>query len=374
MAESGRQWPCRRLAKEDAWRVLRAKRWAGERDIVMPRSELVGAGVITSSSGITSYRGSASADEYRGNVFVCEVAGNLFYRLQLTPDGGTFKAARVDGNAEMVASTDNWFRPVNFLNAPDGTLHVVDMYRENIEHAWSIPDDIHAAVDLESGRERGRLWRLSPPNFPLPKPPRLGRATTLELVATLENPNSWWRETAQRLLFERQDVSATPALRKLLKSGKTAQARLHALWTLDGLKNLRDEDVSIGLHDREAGVRENAIKLAEPRTNSPALTEALLKMSNDADATVRFQLAFTLGQISDARAIDALAEIARRDSADKWTRTAILSSVANSSAELLTRLLSDPKFIVNYGSVQLIHDLAQIIGARNRPAEIQRAF
>ena len=70
---------------------------------------------------------------------------------QLTPNGVTFKAARVDGKAEMVASTDNWFRPVNFVNAPDGTLHVMDMYRENIEHPWSIPADILAAVDLDLG-------------------------------------------------------------------------------------------------------------------------------------------------------------------------------------------------------------------------------
>src|SRR6266446_2826846 len=136
------------------------------------------------------------------------------------------------------ASTDNWFRPVNFVNAPDGTLHVIDMYRENIEHPWSIPDDIHAAVDLESGRERGRIWRLTPPNFKPRKPPRLGHATTVELVAALENPNSWWRETAQRLLFERQDKSAVSALRKMVKRGQTPRARLHALWTLAGLNGI----------------------------------------------------------------------------------------------------------------------------------------
>lgn len=215
MAESGDQLPVHRVSPPEPWRVLRAKRWAGERDIVMPRSELVGAGVVTSSSGITSYRGAAYPAKYRGNVFVCEVAGNLLYRLHLTPHGPTFKAARVDGQAEMVASTDNWFRPVNLVNAPDGTLHIVDMYRENIEHPWSIPDDIHASVDLESGREKGRLWRLTPPNFKPQKPPRLGGATTVELVATLENPNSWWRETAQRLLFERQDPSAVSALRRM---------------------------------------------------------------------------------------------------------------------------------------------------------------
>src|SRR4029434_3450201 len=108
----------------------------------------------------------------------------------------------------------------------------------------------------ESGRERGRLWRLTPPNFTPPKPPRPGHATTLELVATLENPNSWWRETAQLLLFERQDFSAVTALHAMVIRGRTAQARLHALWTLAGLNTLLDEDVLAGLQDAEAGVRE----------------------------------------------------------------------------------------------------------------------
>src|SRR4030095_7742791 len=108
-------------------------------------------------------------------------------------------------------------------------------------------------------RDRGRIWRLTPPNFKPPKPPRLGHATTVELVATLENPNSWWRETAQRLLFERQDPSAVSALRTMLKNGKTPQARLHALWTLAGLNSLKDEDVLAGMKDQSAGVRENAV-------------------------------------------------------------------------------------------------------------------
>src|SRR6185436_11655511 len=49
MAEAGDQLPVYRISEPEQWRVLRAKRWAGERDIVMPRSELVGAGVVTSS-------------------------------------------------------------------------------------------------------------------------------------------------------------------------------------------------------------------------------------------------------------------------------------------------------------------------------------
>jgi putative membrane-bound dehydrogenase-like protein len=374
MAESGDQLPVHRISQPELWRVLRAKRWAGERDIVMPRSELVGAGVVTSSSGITCYRGAAYPEKYRGNVFVCEVAGNLFYRLQLSPHGPTFKAVRADAEAEMVASTDNWFRPVNFVNAPDGTLHVVDMYREDIEHPWSIPDDIHAAVDLESGRERGRLWRLTPPNFKTPKPPRLGRATTAELVATLENPNSWWRETAQRLLFERRDQSAVPALRRMVTSGKTPQARLHALWTLAGLNALTDANVLVASKDQSAGVRESAVRLGEPRAGTATLREALLKLVSDPDASVRLQLTITLGEISGPRVAGTLATIAMHDTADVWIRMAVLSSVANTSDQLLPRLIAHEKFVASSNSTELIHELAQIVAVRGQTAEMQRVL
>jgi hypothetical protein len=95
------------------------------------------------------------------------VAGNLFYRMKLVPDGVTFKAVQVDGNKNFCTSDDLWFRPVNFVNAPDGCLHVCDMYREVIEHPWSIPDDIHTAVDLLRGKDKGRIWRLAPQSGPL---------------------------------------------------------------------------------------------------------------------------------------------------------------------------------------------------------------
>lgn len=370
MAESGDQLPVYRISPPEPWREIRAKRWAGERDINMPRSELVGAGVVTSASGVTSYRGTAYPEKYRGNVFVTECAGNLLYRLQLTPDAVTFKAERADGQQEMVASTDNWFRPVNFVNAPDGTLHVMDMYRENIEHPWSIPEDIHAAVDLEAGRDMGRIWRLAPPDFKPVKTPRLGSASSAELVATLENPNSWWRETAQRLLFERQDKSVVPALQTLVRQGKLPQARLHAMWTLEGLGALTNEDLLAALQDSAAGVREHAVKLAEPR----ALTDAILPLAKDADARVRFQVAFTLGELNDQRALDALAYIAKRDADDPWIRTAVLSSVANDSDELLARLLTDKVFTGDPASIDLISELSQIIGARGKSDEMQRVF
>src|SRR6185503_5123033 len=200
----------------------------------------------TSSSGATVYRSGAYGDAFRDNVFIGEVAGNLVHRQILARDGVTFKSRRADPDTEFVRSTDNWFRPVNFVNAPDGCLHVLDMYRETIEHPWSIPDDIKPKLDLQSGNDRGRIWRLTPPGFDLaksmPKFPKLSKATTEELVPLLESPHSWWRETAHRLIYERQDKSAEGPLRKIRFESKWPQARLHAMWSLKGLSCFSFED------------------------------------------------------------------------------------------------------------------------------------
>ena len=160
-----------RISPPEPWREFRARRWAANGK-VLPRSELVGAGFLTSSSGVTIYRGDAYPPEFRGQIFLGEVANNLIHRETVEPDGVTFRAQRADKGVEFVASTDTWFRPVNFVHAPDGTLNVLDMYRETIEHPWSIPDDVRAGLDLRSGEDRGRIYRMAPPGFharPAPK-------------------------------------------------------------------------------------------------------------------------------------------------------------------------------------------------------------
>jgi putative membrane-bound dehydrogenase-like protein len=409
-AAFGDQLPVYRISTFEPWREVRAKRWAGERDTINPRSELIGGGVFTSTSGLTIYRGASYPEKFRGAAILGEVANNVIHAQRLAADGATFKATPMFDKVEFVASTDIWFRPVNFVNAPDGTLHVVDMYRENIEHPWSIPDDIHAAVDLESGRDRGRLWRLAPPDFNPVKPPRPGSATTAELVSTLENPNSWWRETAQRLLFERQDKAAAPALRNLVKKSKAPQARLHALWTLAGLGELTDDDVFLGLKDKSPGVRENAVRLAEPRliystsssrreealTSPPdkvslltsaatstktkpprapkqPLLERVFQLANESDPRARLQVAFTLGELSDPRAPGKLADLIRRRAEDPWLRTAVLSSTGGHGDQLLVELLK-AKLATSRRHEDFITELARMIGARCQPEELQRVF
>jgi putative membrane-bound dehydrogenase-like protein len=366
--------PVFRISPPEPWRELRARRWAlvGK---AYPRSELVGSGFVTSSSGVTVYRGDACPDEFHGNIFLGEVAGNLIHRQTLEPDGVTFRARRADAGAEFVASVDTWFRPVNFVNAPDGTLHVLDMYREVIEHPWSIPDDIKDQLDLRSGADRGRIYRLAPPGFRWRQTPHLGQATTAELVALLEHPNGWHRETAHRLIHERQDQSAVPALRQMIRLGKNPLGRLHALWSLDGLGKLANEDLAIGLNDASQGVREAAVRLSESHLETNReLRDRVLALASDPVARVRFQVAFTLGEITDPRAAEALATIARRDGRDGWFRAAVLSSVPRHAGLLLASLLHDREFVKKQDGQVMLRSIALVIGAHGGASGAERAL
>jgi putative membrane-bound dehydrogenase-like protein len=365
--EPGDTLPVMRISPVEPWRDVRARRWVAENNKV-PRSELVAGGVFTSAAGITIYRGAAYPKEYYGQAFVAEVANNLVQRQTVVKDGVTFKIEPADKDAEFIASTDIWFRPVNFTNAPDGTLHVVDMYRETIEHPWSIPDDIRARLDLEQGRDRGRLYRLSPPGFKVPKPPRLGEASTAELVATLENPNAWWRETAQRLLFERQDQAAVAPLRALFQASGSELARLHALWTLDGLGALTDAELIRALGDASAGLREHAVRLAAPRiaTAAGALRDRVLSLARDPEIRVRYQLAFAAGGVNDERAIDVALEILRQDGSDKWVRSAALSASPEQCVRLAHRALRDTELLSSAPGRDVMRQLLFVAGAQNR--------
>ena len=372
VAESGDRVPVYPISPPEPWRAFRARQWATLMDRQYPRSELAPQGYFTSSSGLTIYRGSAYPRSFHGNVFIGEVANNLTHRQILEPDGVTFKATPAHEKVEFLASTDNWFRPVNYLNAPDGTLHICDMYRENIEHPWSIPDDIRARLDLESGRDRGRIYRLTPPgDFKPGKPPRLGKASTKELIALLAHPNAWQRETAHRLIFERQPKDAVNPLRDMLQQHPSPLARLHALYSLQGLGSLSDEDLLTGLRDKSPRVKEHAIRLSESRLkDSSALLAAAVKLSVNDDIRVRFQLAFSLGEAPSPEATKALAVIAAHNPGDSWIETAVLSSAHHDPVGLYKQSFG----FAGRERATFIRSLARIIGARGDGKEIWDVF
>ena len=103
-----------------------------------------------------------------------------------------------------------------------------------------------------------------------------------------------------------------------------------------------------------------------------SIEQRLLKMSDDPDPRVRFQLALTLGELRAPGKIQSLAQIARRDAADPWVRTAILSSVNQDAIDLFDALSADPGS-PSSAMASLSRELTTVIGSRLDRGEIVRA-
>lgn len=364
--------PIFRISPIERWRQIRSSRRIahGERS-----ADSAGAShhVIDAAAGVTVYRGGAYPETMRGQLFVADAQNNLIHRRTLVPNGLTFRSERVDANAEFVRSSDTWFRPVNFLNAPDGTLFVLDMSREVLE-SIHIPDDVVKYLDLRRGREQGRIYRIALEGQQSAAFPRLGDSSTPSLVQYLTSDHGWIRDTAHRLLYERQDESAVEPLRRLLASAHSAQARIHALWSLQGLDSLTTADLKTAMDDRAESVREHAIELGAARAvTEPAVGEAILARATDGAVRVRFQVALALGEMPrHQRTVETLARLLREDGADPWFRAGALSSCSHNPDQVLASLIEDAHWTATPTGRSIVEALARTVGARGRQDEIER--
>jgi putative membrane-bound dehydrogenase-like protein len=362
-----------RISPEDPWRRVR-NRWRAEGVFAGPAPQppayLIGA------SGVTLYRGHLFPEEYRHSAFVGVAGNNLVHHRTLTPNGVGFEARRPADEAreEFLASTDLWFRPVAFANGPDGALYIADLYREILDFSDGIPESIKRFKDLNRGNDRGRIYRVVPERFERSPLPRLGRFSTSELVTTLEHPNAWHRETAARLLYTRQDKSAIPSLARLTESSSSPLGRLHAVYALDGLGALAETYVVRAMADSDPGIREHGVRLSERIIATHGLSESLwhrLKsLVDDPNPRVRYQLAFTLGEIQHPDRIDVLAALLEKDVNERWMHAAALTSLADGAGNLFSGLSARPKVSESTAGQAFLTDLMRVIGHRNRGREL----
>ncbi len=327
------------------------------------------AGHFSAAGGMGRVASEAFPDELRGSIFVCDVVGNLVHRDLIVPDGPVFRATRTaaEQTNEFLASRDPHFRPVGLETGPDGALYLLDMQRDVIEHPDYIPAKVREKQDVRAGEDRGRIYRIVPKGGLKPARQNLARAGEAELVRQLANENQWWRLTAQRLLLERRAAGSIPGLRQVVAGSPTAVARLHALWTLEGLGALRGEELRRGLADTHPGIRENALWLAERSVaTNAALAEAALALTRDSQARVRFVAAQVAGAIPTPKGAGILADLWLRDSDFAWTRRAILSSLRPEfGAEFVRRVFSSPSLPTpNANLATSLRELADLVGAR----------
>jgi mono/diheme cytochrome c family protein/glucose/arabinose dehydrogenase len=307
---------------------------------------------FTAAGSPVVYRGDRLPGEMKGDVFVSEPSGNLVRRFSIAAIGeGEYTAHNpyADEETEFLTSTDERFRPVNFYSAPDGTLYIVDMYRGIIQHRDYVTDYLERQIDrrnLEKPIGHGRIYRIVHESTERDEKPRLRDKTSEELVEVLSHPNGWWRDTAQRLIVERGDTTAAPQLRQLLLSSDDARARLHALWTLDGLGTADRSITARALEDSSPHVRAAAVRISEKwlTDGDPQMTELVRGQIGDEAPEVYRQLAASLGTVPRAQRIDTLTELVLQHGADPVAVDAAISGLRGlelSFLEAMIRRTSD---------------------------------
>ncbi len=252
---------------------------------------------FTATCGGEIYRGDRLPADLRGDFFFAEPVGRLIRRAKLEVKDGVSYLRNAYDHTEFIRSTDPDFRPVNLANAPDGTLYITDMYRGIIqEKDWvgqgSYLRGVVERFNLDKNFGRGRIWRLVHNSLKPGPEPQLQNEKPANLVKYLAHPNGWWRDTAQKLIVLRGDQSVVPALKEMARSNPDHLARIHALWTLDGLDALDAAFIREKLKDEHPEVRVAAVRASERliRKGDHALQTDIQAFAKDPDANVVLQV------------------------------------------------------------------------------------
>jgi len=254
------------------------------------------------------------------------------------------------------------------------------MYRGILQHRAYMTTHLRNEI-LSRGLDRpinlGRIYRIVSTKKAPAKLPRMTKESSSELVEHLSHPNGWWRDTAQRLLVERGDRSVVPALIELALNGSNPLGRIHALWTLEGLKAPNALPLLQALEDREPKVRVAAVRVleslsAENGVWQTRVNQRLDQLVDAAEPEVQFQIALSVGNFAAPGALPILVRIAERNADNSLIRDGILSSLRYRELDFLKLLIANAQWAIERpGRESLCQSLASAIIKERNAARIE---
>jgi len=287
--------------------VLIADMQGGMGVVRMPDGSLARA---TGAAGNAVYRGDRLPKDLIGDYFYGEVVGRIVRRFHMVKDEGLTQMRNAYPLSEFIRSTDPLFRPVDIKTAPDGTLYITDMYRGIVQESqWSGPGTYLRKRIEQYGLDKivrhGRVFRLTYEGMPRDtRQPHMLDETAAQLVAHLKDPNGWWRDTAQQLLVLKQDKSVVPTLKTMAADTSNQLARIHALWTLEGLAAADAATVRAMLKDTDPQIRMTALRVSETlyKAGDHSFAADYVNMAKDPNVDVVIQAMLTMNTMKVAEA------------------------------------------------------------------------
>ncbi|EON78233.1 electron transport protein [Lunatimonas lonarensis] len=254
---------------------------------------------VTGAAGNDVFRGDRLPKELVNQYFYGEPVGRIIRQVRSDKKEGLTYVQNeyIDSESEFIQSTDPLFRPVDIATAPDGTMYIVDMYRGIIQEGNWTQEGSYLRTKLLQYQmddiiENGRIWRVTYDGMPRSKEkPRMYEETSAQLVRHLSHPNGWWRDMAQQTIILNQDKSVSKELEKLVKSSDNELARIHALWTMEGLGVLNVQLLNALLKDRSPKMRVQALRAAETlyKYGEKSLEQSFKELARDSDPEVAIQ-------------------------------------------------------------------------------------
>jgi mono/diheme cytochrome c family protein len=257
---------------------------------------------FTSGTGQSIFRGDRLPANMLGDYFIPEPVGRVIKRGKVINRNGKISIESAYQQKDWLASADMNFRPINTYTGPDGCFYIVDMYHGIIQEGeWTPPDSYLGKKIVELGLDKnkgmGRIYSVVHKDLkPDRTKPNMLNESASQLATYLSHPNGWWRDMAQQTIIVRNDKSVVPQLKKIATQNPSHLARIHALWTLEGLESLDKETLFIALADTNAHVRKSAVWASELfiQQKDEEVISRLAELVTDTNADVRIQLMLSL--------------------------------------------------------------------------------
>ncbi len=301
-------------------------------------------------------------DTAHPDALVCEPVHNLVARIQLRPNGSVYSAVRhpQDVEFDFFASTDPWSRPVRAVNAPDGSIWIVDMYRRVIEHPQWIPVAWQERMDVRAGSGMGRIYRVFHQDHDSFKLPNLSLEDPLKL---LQSSNGMIRDmTVQALVTDQIPLKLTQELegklRGLLNSSQRPDVVASVLGLMSRKNWLQQADVATVIQSTDnPQLLSWVLKLtAKWKTLEGGLSEQVLALPKRAlGGNVDLQWVLASQHWSNVAIQPGLEQILERSQTDPWISNAITSVASPSLAGPIVKLIVDTADRDN-GNLQQLQD------------------
>jgi putative membrane-bound dehydrogenase-like protein len=288
------------------------------------------------TTNLLVYDETSFPERYHGSMITTNPLAGRVFASELVPQGPTFHAKSID---LIIDSDDRWFRPVYADTGPDGALYIADWYDSQINH-----------MENHEGRispKDGRVYRVrSEGSYQFPNLD-LRDASTQELAILLRDERRWYRDTARRLINQRQDKSILPTLQNWLRN-ETGQTALEALWAINLLRGFESKERQIALSHTNPHVRKWAIRLIADDYEATDKEYLLLAnaAASDPNIEVRQQLASSAKRLQTSGGLEIVKELLKRgeDAQDRYIPSFVwwaMESFASSDPQQVVSLFED---------------------------------